>query len=52
MLILPGLPTVSCPVVRVSNADFADCNGDYSLTEERVAWAPDRPVYQHLSKDR
>ena len=39
-------------MLSVSNADFADCNGDYSVSEERVAWAQDRPVYQHSSKDR
>ena len=43
---------MTCPVVKVTNADFADCNGDYSVTEERVAWAADRPVYAHAEKDR
>ena len=39
-------------MLTVANADFADCNGDYSVTEERVAWAADRPVYAHADKDR
>jgi len=43
---------VSCPVLTVTNADFADCNGDYSVTEETVTWATDRPVYAHADKDR
>ena len=46
------MPSVTCPVLTVTNADFADCNGDYSVTEERVAWAADRPVYAHADKDR
>ena len=43
---------MTCPVLTVTNANFADCNGDYSVTEERVAWAGDRPVYAHADKDR
>ena len=42
---LSSVPAVTCPVLTVTNADFADCNGDYSVTEKRVAWAADRPVY-------
>ena len=34
------------------NADYADCNGEYEVTEESVSWAPDRRVYAHQSKDR
>ena len=47
-----GPPSVTCPVLTVTNADFANCNGDYSVTEERVTWAADRPVYAHADKDR
>ena len=37
----------------MTNADFADCNGDYLFTEDlRVSWAPDRPVYINTDKDR
>ena len=43
---------MTCPVLRVSNADFANSNGDYSVTEERVAWSADRPVYANADKDR
>ena len=50
--LIPGLSSVTCPVLTVTNADFADCNGDYSVTGERVAWAGDRPVYAHADKDR
>ena len=47
-----GQPSLACPVLTVSNAEFADCNGDYSVTEEVVSWAPDRPVYANTDKDR
>ena len=36
----------------VYNADYADCNGEYDVTEETVNWAPDRRVYAHRTKDR
>ena len=42
-----------CPVLRVSNADFADCNGDYVFSRSlSVDWAPDRPVFINTDKDR
>ena len=41
-----------CPRVVVYNADYADCNGEYDVTQETVSWAPDRRVYAHRSKDR
>ena len=42
-----------CPLLKVSNADFADCNGDYLYSYSlSVSWAPDRPVYVHTDKDR
>ena len=32
------------------NAEYADCNGEYDVTEETVSWAPDRRVYAHKTK--
>ena len=39
-------------MLTVSEAEFANCNGEYRVTEDRVAWAKDRPVYANLEKDR
>jgi hypothetical protein len=36
----------------VNGADYADCNGEYELSTERVDWAPQRFVYRHVAKDR
>merc|ERR1712212_991661 len=41
-----------CPRVAVYNADYADCNGDYAMTDGTVSWAPDRRVYAHPCKNR
>jgi len=46
------LADVSCPLVDVSNASFADCEGKYLLADTSVSWAEHRPVYKHLEKDR
>ena len=46
------LSALLCPRVVVYNADYANCNGEYDVTEETVSWAPDRRVYAHRSKDR
>ena len=46
------LNALLCPRVVVYNADYADCNGEYDVTEETVSWAPDRRVYAHRTKDR
>ena len=45
------LSALLCPRVVVYNADYADCNGEYDVTEETVSWASDRRVYAHRSKD-
>ena len=41
-----------CPEIRVSQADYANCNGVYRLTNTSVLWSPLSPVYKHQSKDR
>ena len=42
-----------CPDIVVSNADFAKCNGLYSLEPSlHVSWAPQTPVFKHESKNR
>ena len=46
------LSALLCPRIVVYNADYADCNGEYDVTQETVSWAPDRRVYAHRSKDR
>ncbi len=42
----------ACPRLVVNGADYADCNGEYELSTERVDWAPQRFVYRHVAKDR
>ena len=43
---------VRCPDIKVSQADYANCNGVFSLTNTSVTWAPDRPVYKHRTRNR
>ena len=43
--------SVRCPELRVTRADYASCNGVYSLHNSSVSWAPDTPVYKHKSKE-
>ena len=46
-----GAAVPECPQLRVTNADFAECNGDYLYSYSlRVSWAPDRPVYVHTDR--
>ena len=48
-----GAASLLCPRVRVSNAEYADCDGEYKQTSGvRVNWAPERTVYKHTDKDR
>ena len=47
-----GELTVRCPEIRVSRADYANCNGVYSITNSSVLWSPLSPVYKHNSRDR
>ena len=42
----------ACPRLVVNGADYADCNGEYELSGEKVDWAPQRFVYKHVAKDR
>ena len=41
-----------CPRLVVYGADFANCNGEYVLSNLTVGWAPHRPVYKHVGKNR
>ena len=43
---------VKCPLLEVTNADYANCNGIYMLTNITVAWALNAPVYQVIRYDR
>jgi len=52
LFLIGQLQALLCPRVVVYNADYADCNGEYDVTQETVSWAPDRRVYAHQSKDR
>ena len=47
-----GVPPVVCQALNVLGATYANCDGQYVVTSERVDWAPDRPVYKHVTKDR
>ena len=41
---------VECPEVMVRGAEYAECDGLYTVTDTSVAWARDRPVYRHRSR--
>ena len=41
-----------CSSLNVLGATYANCDGRYKVTGESVEWAPERPVYRHISKDR
>ena len=41
-----------CHHLLVQGADKADCNGEYFLSNASVSWAPNKPVYKHVGKDR
>ena len=43
---------IKCPLLEVTNADYANCNGIYMLTNITVAWALNAPVYQVIRYDR
>ena len=44
--------SVTCPMVSVSNADYGKCNGKYRKVDKTAFWAPEKPVYEHLEKER
>jgi len=46
------LADVICPTLNVLGATYANCNGRYKVTSVRVDWAPERPVFKHLTMDR
>ena len=45
-------PNVICETINVLGATYANCDGRYKFTDEQVDWAPERPVYKHITKDR
>lgn len=47
-----GVPDVICDTLNVLGATYANCDGRYKVTADIVDWAPQRPVYKHVSKDR
>ena len=48
----PKEDSVICPLISVYNADYADCNGQYRLSDYVVLWSVERPVYRHVDRDR
>ena len=48
----PREESVICPIISIYNADYAECNGEYRLTDFVVLWAVERPVYRHVDRDR
>ena len=42
---------VQCPTVVVTKGEYADCNGEYVVTDITVSWTG-RHVYRHKEKDR
>ena len=47
----PG-PNVICDTLNVLGATYANCDGRYKYTDDQVDWAPERPVFKHVTKDR
>ena len=47
----PG-PNVICDTLNVLGATYANCDGRYKYTDAQVDWAPERPVFKHVTKDR
>ena len=45
------VPT-SCHHLRVNFPEYSWCNGEYAISNKYVRWAPDKPVYKHLHKNR
>nr|XP_040563799.1 uncharacterized protein LOC121114036 isoform X11 [Lepeophtheirus salmonis] len=46
------VPDVNCPLVNVIGATYANCDGRYKVTNNKVPWASERPVYKHTRKNR
>ena len=47
-----GIPEVICDTLNVLGATYANCDGRYKVTTDVVEWAPERPVYRHVKKNR
>ena len=45
------VPNRICKVIKVSGADYGT-SGIYKLFEEHAPWAPEKPVYKHVSQER
>ena len=44
-----------CRRLKVSGAPKlynSEANGEYELTEDRVAWAEDKPLFKHVARQR
>ena len=41
-----------CPILTVTKAGYADCDGEYELTSWRQTHGRFRQVYKHIVKDR
>ena len=41
-----------CDTLNVLGATYANCDGKYKVTADTVEWAPERPVYKHITKNR
>jgi len=43
---------LQCPKLQLSNAYFGLADGEYECISEVTSWAPHRPIYKHIKKDR
>ena len=50
--VFEGVVETCCQQLIVNHDNCGDCNGKYALSNKSVSWAPRKPVYKHLSKDR
>ena len=44
--------SLECDRLEVTGADYAKCNGEYSVLWYRRPGAPDRPIYKHTRMPR
>ena len=49
---LKGDMEASCKQFIVRHADWAKCSGEYVLSNYRVPWADNKPVFKHVSMNR
>ena len=50
----PSERLIHCPVVSVTQGEYADCDGEYRVTNITLSWDTSHPVYRHITitKDR